>query len=307
MDKLDCTELTIKKVMEILPSRFVSALKTIRFDELCEIRFRTGQPVLMVFADKKAYLNEKGLTAHANHALVPTYDEIEQMVFWACDKSVYACVDQLLGGFLPLPGGGRIGVCGQVMLDGGRPSALNGFSSVNVRIPHNVKDCALPVKKFYAFPLKNTLVISKPFCGKTTFLRDMVYQLREDNVNVLIIDERQEIAGIKNGKSLFGLNGCCDVLSNCPKKYAVEWGVRSMAPQVVVCDELFIEDMDTVVTAVESGIKFFASVHADSIVSAANKLRLNEKKTFERFVLLSDKRGVGTIDGVYDEEFNRLA
>ena len=79
-----------------------------------------------------------------------------------------------------------------------------------------------------------------------------------------------------------------------------------MAPDVIVCDELFVGDMTAVATAIESGIKFFASVHADSIENTVKKLGLNDKKLFERYVLLNDEKGVGTIEGTYDEEFFRL-
>lgn len=306
MDKLGCTALAVKKIFDIFPSRFTSALKKTVLDSLCEIRVRVGQPILLVYNGKKVFLSNDGVAFDPKKSLLPTKEEVEQIIFLACDKSVYAYVDQLLGGFLPLEGGGRLGVCGHVSLENRCPTAMNGFSSVNIRIPHEVKNCSLPIKKHFLSPTRNTLVISKPACGKTTFLRDMVYQLRGKAVNTLIVDEREELAGVKDGKSLFELNGNCDVLTNCPKKYAIEWGIRSLAPDVIVCDELFIGDMATVATAIESGIKFFASVHADSIENAVKKLDLNDKKLFERYVLLNNENGVGTIEGTYDEKFFRL-
>ena len=109
MDKLGCTALAVKKIFDIFPSRLTSALKKIGTDGLCEIRIRVGQPILLVYNGKKVFLSNDGVAFDPKKSLLPTKEEVEQIIFLACDKSVYAYVDQLLGGFLPLEGGGRLG------------------------------------------------------------------------------------------------------------------------------------------------------------------------------------------------------
>ena len=106
---------------------------------------------------------------------------------------------------------------------------------------------------------------------------------------------------------MFELNDSFDVISNCGKKTAFNIGIRSMSPNLIVCDELVDDDVIYLNEVAVSGVKVFASVHADSLNNAIAKLNLNKyNDIFERFVLLSDKNGVGTIEGVYDNKQNKL-
>ncbi len=200
-----------------------------------------------------------------------------------------------------------MGVAGEVVYEKGETVCIKNFSAVNIRIPHAVIDCSKNVKRFFTNPLKSVLVISPPSCGKTTFLRDMVYQLNDQKINALIVDEREELTGLKNCQSVFTLNDCCDIMTNCQKNYAFEWGIRALSPQLVACDELFLRDMACIQLCILSGVKIFASVHAQNVADAVNKLKLNTyKHLFEVYAVLSDRLGAGTVEGVFDGDFKRL-
>ena len=83
-----------------------------------------------------------------------------------------------------------------------------------------------------------------------------------------------------------------------------------MKPDVIVTDEINIErDIDIIENALTSGVKVIASIHASTIYDLKNKSsfqKLLQKGLFERFVVLSNTSGLGTIDGIFDEKLNFL-
>lgn len=308
MDKPDFVNLyAIENILKIFPYEWRKAFEKVNLKDLCEIRIRVAQPILLRFLNNQCFLGKNGIVLDKQLAVLPSKEEVEEIVFLACNKSVYAYIGQLLNGFLPYLGGTRIGVCGEVVLNNEKIISLKNFSSINIRIPHEIKNCSFKVKKYFSDPLKSVLVVSRPSCGKTTFLRDMIYQLRDKKINTLIVDEREELSGIKDGKSSFALNDTCDVLTNCSKKFAFEWGIRSMSPELIVCDEIFKNDLDLIKMVAQSGVKIFASIHADSVFNALTKLELSSfEAIFDFIVLLSDRLGAGTIEGVFDEKLERV-
>jgi len=294
---------SLAKFLGFLPQDWQTYFTDLDYDNLSEIRIRVNQPISVKIFDKNIFLKNSLSKTY----VIPTIKDIENLVYFVCNKSIYAYVNQLVNGYVPFGDGVRIGVCGEYVYNAEKIVGIKNFSSLNVRIPHQIKNCSDKIKDKLIDPLKNVLIISKPGCGKTTFLRDLIFQLKNKNVNTLIIDEREEIAAVNSGKSIFELNESYDVISNCLKKTAFITGIRSMSPDLVVCDELVEDDVVCLNTVVESGVKVFATVHADNLKNAILKLNLNKfSNLFERFVLLSDKKGVGTIEGVYDKDQNKL-
>ena len=94
------------------------------------------------------------------------------------------------------------------------------------------------------------------------------------------------------------------------KKVGFENGIRALAPDIIVTDELNEqEDIDAVKYAINSGISIIATTHADSLETFKRKDSFKEllnEKAFKRFVVLSNKDGPGTFEGVYNENFSRV-
>lgn len=293
---------------KILPEKFYNIIKDkINLKAVNEIRLRADRPVILDIGGKQMFLGENGVTTNIKSALFSSKIMIEDVIFRASECSIYSVNEQIKRGFIVTDDAIRIGIGGNLIEENGKLKTMTNFSSVNIRIPHVVKNCSLN-----AFPyifknnqVLNTLVISAPGCGKTTFLRDFVYQLSERMMmqNVLLLDERGELdVGINSNFT--------DKIAFSSKKIGFENGIRSLAPDIIVTDEIGQEDdIDAIEFASGCGVKILASSHCDDIETFSKKSlfkKLIDQKIFKRFVLLSKRNGPGTLEGVYDENFARV-
>ena len=218
--------------------------------------------------------------------------------------------EQIKKGFIVTEGGIRLGLGGDIIEENGQIKTMTNYSSVNIRLPHEVRNCSLSTFDYLVNVngVMNTLVVSPPGAGKTTFLRDFIYQLSERNYayNVLVLDERGELD--------IGQKGCIgsfsDKISFARKSIGFENGIRSLSPNIIVTDELGQkEDIDAILYAINSGVKIFASIHSDSLENLSKKpffKPILAEKVFQRYVLLSMRNGPGTVEGVYNENFSRV-
>ena len=95
-----------------------------------------------------------------------------------------------------------------------------------------------------------------------------------------------------------------DVLDNCPKSEGIIMAIRSMSPQLIVCDEIgTYKDMESIVAALNSGVNLITTIHGFSEKDLFNRPVFNEvieNKVFDRAVILSNKNGIGTIEYIFD-------
>ncbi|MBR5226489.1 MAG: hypothetical protein IKV69_00280 [Clostridia bacterium] len=281
----------------------------IGFDNIYEVRLRANMAAMVIQNGQAYFLSAQGLTYNQENGIRLSKPEIEDIIFRASEFSIYSIQEELKQGFVVLDDGVRIGVCGNVVTENGKIKTITNFSSLNIRIPHIIRGACKPAfsKLVNKEEIFNTLVISPPGQGKTTFLRDFVFTLSTQNYffNILVLDERGEIAGKNPLKTV----GCmCDVLSFCTKEIGFLQGIRAMNPDIILTDELG-EDKDflAVKMASISGVKVVASIHAKSLEDLKQKPHFDIiKNTFERFVLLAPFGRAGQVVGVYDSDFNEV-
>lgn len=299
---------------KFIPQPFLDALNKINFKQLNEIRFRAYKPVVVYLGGMAYFLSNNGISTNIKEALTCDKESLEEIVFRASECSIYAVNEQIKNGFLTVSGGFRIGLGGTAVFEGDKLKTIKNFVSLNIRVPHIVKDCSLTAFKYILENkrLNNTLIISPPGAGKTTFLKDFVYQLSQRNfsANVLVLDERGEIASInEKGESLLESN-FCDVLSFMPKPLGINFGIRALAPNLILTDELGSkEDVEALYHAGNCGVNVIASIHAASLLDLKKKTEFSsilKDKFFTRFVVLSSREGPGTYEGIFDENFERI-
>ena len=281
----------------------------IGFNKINEIRFRENKPIVLNVDGQVKFFDSNGFVLSYEKGLKASKKMVEDIIYKASEFSIYSINEELKQGFLVLDGGERIGVCGTIITENQKIKTITNFTSVNIRIPHEIKNCSIPIFKHLIDEngLKNILIISPPGQGKTTFIRDFIYQLTERNLfyNILIIDERGEIAG-KNNKLEVGK--FCDIISFSDKYTGFLQGIRAMNPHLIVTDELGgSEDFDAINYAVNCGVKILATIHADSINQLKQKKEFVKiENLFDRYVVL--KKGVkpGVIEAVYNHSMQKI-
>lgn len=283
--------------------------KFFSFNDITEIRMRVNQRIIVCVKNKKYYLKN----AEQEFVVVDKIT-MENFIRRICENSVYAHNESIKNGYITLAKGVRVGICGSCVFDNGKLITIKDFQAVNIRIPHQIKNCSLNAYEFLVNgdEIESTLILSPPAAGKTTFLRDFIYQLSEHNIskNVLIVDERNEICSCVDGEPGLSVGGFCDIISNCDKHTAFKNGIRSMAPDVIVTDELDLEkDLEIIKEAINSGVKVVATIHAKNMAELRRKANFEQvlnDQYFARFVVLSSDEGPGTLNAVLNEKLNYL-
>lgn len=300
---------------KIFPTNLYETLKNrLNYSKIYEIRLRSEKPIMVNYAGKFHYLGLEGLTDDEDNAIICENKIVETIILRASNHSIYSVNEDIKKGFITISGGIRIGICGDLVVENGQIKTIRNFSSINLRFPHEVKNCSLNAFNYILnnSEILNTLIISPPSSGKTTFIRDLCYQISNKNLplNLLLLDERNEISATINGINQMDVGKRTDIMLYSPKRIGFENGIRSMAPDVILTDELGNkEDLDAINYACFSGVNVIATTHAKDILDLKSKANFNDvinKKIFKRYIVLSSRNGPGTYEGIFDENFIRI-
>lgn len=280
-----------------------------------EVRLRAGRPLMVVSAAGDAFLAPDGVPAREQAAAYHvTGDDVRRTLELMSGSSLYAWEEELRQGFITLPGGHRVGLCGRVVLRAGQVQTMKDISSMNVRIAREVPGAAEAILPWIlgegGLPA-NTLVYSPPGAGKTTLLRELVRQISRGRPDLLcpglrvgVVDERSEIGGTWQGRPTRDLGPRADILDGCPKAVGMALLVRAMGPQVLVTDEIGRpEDAEAIAEVLRCGVRVLASAHAgslDELLARPTLMGLIGAGAFDRLVRLGTSVSVGTVEEVRD-------
>ena len=259
--------------MRLIPDEYAAPIRArLCYDRISEVRVINRAPVRVCYDGAYYYLCKTGITRDKSAAFIAGEREAEGIVMRACEHSLYTVTETLKRGYISVSGGLRLGVCGSGVTNGQALTAVKDFSSVNIRLPHQIFGCAagLCAKAVADGAVKNTLIISPPGAGKTTLLRDFCRLVSDRGYCVLLCDEKYEIASATDGAPMLDV-GCSDVMSGADKRRVFEAGVAYMRPDVIIADELFPSDIPAVERAVHCGIAVIATVHARDFADFAKK------------------------------------
>ena len=142
-------------------------------------------------------------------------------------------------------------------------------------------------------------------------LSDLVRVLSEKGYRSAVIDERGEIAASYRGLPQKDLGALADVMDGYPKPYGMMVALRTMSPQVLVCDEIgTAEETEQMLEAMNAGVPVLATAHAKDEEELFNRpqiRRLLDAGAISKIVLLKGARAPGKIRKVmtvnhYDDE-----
>ena len=266
---------------QLLPERLWRAAYSLNEQQRqdCEeIRVRLGRPLAATVAGEIVLLGDS--------AVLPTGEEMDELLARATECSVHSYLDQVWQGYLTTRHGHRLGICGQ--FSQGETRLLRGLSSVNIRVARQVHGLAkeLPLWKEPAF--QNTLILAPPGAGKTTLLREMCRELSM-RFRVALADERYEIAACAGGEPRFNV-GLCDVLSAGNKGETIPMLLRSMSPQILAMDEITrAEDCESLLECAGCGCSLLATAHGSEIEDLHKRpayRRLLDAGLFQQVILI---------------------
>ena len=261
---------------------------------LQEIRIKINKPCILIFGNKEVVLD-----------YIVSKEEIKFILQRISNYSLYAYEEDIRQGFITIQGGHRVGIAGECVMENGRVKTIRNITSLNIRICSEVIGCSNKVIDYLVGrdKIKNTLIISPPKCGKTTLLRDIAREISERGFKITIVDERSEIAASYEGIPQMKIGIRADVLDNCLKSVGMMMAIRSLSHDVLICDEIgTLSDVEALIAAFNSGVSIITTIHGYKINDFLNRKvfsEIIENNILERVIVLSNRNGVGTIEGIY--------
>jgi stage III sporulation protein AA len=191
-------------------------------------------------------------------------------------------------GYITAPGGHRIGLCGQAVVQGGQMSGIRQVRSLCIRVARDVPGVAEKIP----CGTGSILIIGRPGSGKTTFLRDLIRQRSENCTgSVAVVDERGELFP---GGTNFSTGNRTDILIGCSKGQGIDMLLRTMGPTTIAVDEITSErDCESLIRAGWCGVSLLATAHASSVDELRRRplyRTLLEQEVFKRVVLICRER-----------------
>lgn len=294
-----------EEIIRILPQKISTEVRSYIYDGLIqEIRIKIGKPIILNLSNEEKILN-----------YIATNEDMKEILVKISNYSLYAYEEEIKQGYITIKGGHRIGLAGECVISQGEIKTIKNISSLNIRISKEVPGCSNKLMPMITEGdrIYNTLIVSPPKCGKTTILRDIaknisngMYTIKLKGKKVVIIDERSEVAASYNGIPQMNVGIRTDILDNCLKKTGMLMAIRSLSPEVLICDEIgTLGEVEALNMAFNSGVNIIVTVHGYDIEDIYGRKALKElidEDILERIIVLSNRKGAGTIEKVYKIE-----
>ncbi len=275
------------------------------WNKLTSIRITVNSPVIIETQKFNSYLGINGVSYRVDNCYKATQNDINSIFELVTNSSIYTYSRYVNEGYITLSGGNRVGIVGNCVVTHGKITSVGEIYSLNFRVAHEKIGSSLPVINsiYKNGKINNSLIVSPPGCGKTTLLRDVArflgtYESCGQIIVCALVDERYELGCARGGVKSFDIGNNNFLISGCPKSVAIPLITRSMAPDVIIVDEMCDEnDYIAAQYAKNSGCKIIASVHGeDENVNELENIKGNN--FFDTTIVLSRRKGVGTIEKI---------
>lgn len=239
-----------QELLGVLPRWLAMEIDSVGKDNLQELRLRLGQAPELNFGMERRWLNR-----------LIGKEDLDTVINTASRFSPWASTSVSFG-YLTAPGGHRIGICGEAVVESNKIVTIRQVTALNIRIARDFPGIGTRCAQLKG----SVLLLGPPGSGKTTLLRDLIRQ-RSNSEAIGVVDQRGELfpPQFQRGKRM-------DVLTGCSKAEGIEMLLRTMGPSTVAVDEITSEaDCDALVRAGWCGVELVATAHARSASDLLNR------------------------------------
>lgn len=235
----------------LLPIRLREQVDKQGSTQLQELRLRIGAEPELVMQTGSKWLSD-----------TVTADDLSFIINAASRYSPWSAAT-IRRGYITAPGGHRIGLCGDAVMQAGEMGGIRNPISLCMRVARDFPGIASAADKYTG----SILIIGCPGSGKTTLLRDLIR--RRSNTgpgSVAVVDERGELFPTKEQQHCFDTGRRTDVMTGCGKEQGIDALLRTMGPSCIAVDEITAEeDCRALMNAGWSGVTLLATAHARSL------------------------------------------
>lgn len=257
-----------ESLLELLPQWMRRETDRLGRESATELRLRLGQAPEIVMGEKSCALGQTVEETDIRFCL----NVATQYSPWAAGTGAQ--------GYLSLPGGHRMGLCGDMVVQNGKPTGFREVRSLCIRVARDFPGIGSRASPSWG----SVLILGPPGWGKTTLLRDIVRTLACTNA-VSVVDERGELfpPGFQTGRHT-------DILRYCGKTQGIDMVLRAMGPSYIAADEITApEDCCAMLQAQGCGVKLLATAHAFDAADLKSRIvyrPLLENKVFQTLIQL---------------------
>lgn len=257
--------------LSVVPPQIRQDVDRFGKDKLEELHLRIGQPVELIL----------GVASYLMH----THANAEDIQFTVNAASRYSpwSASSASQGYITAPGGHRIGLCGECVVQAGAVTGIRKATSICIRVAREFPGIGMKAPRSGCL-----LILGPPGVGKTTLLRDVIRLRSQSGQAVSVVDERGELFP---GGNIFETGPRTDVLTGCTKAQGIEMALRTMGPKCIAVDEITAaEDCQALISAGWCGVDLLATAHAANchdLLSRKVYRPLAESGLFEQAIILS--------------------
>lgn len=285
-------------------------------EKIQEIRLRSDRPVVIVTTDGCCFLTSSGKISfiYSSSCVISLAGEITDTVNKMCGYSMHSHYEDILNGYITLPNGSRVGLCGTAVYDKENVKSIRNIDCINIRIPRYVEGVSEPLfESVFNKGLTDLIIAGPPSSGKTTMLKDIAIKLSSGRLGryykICVVDERKELFPRNN----YNITSNIDVLLGFQKAKGIEMCVRTLSPDVIICDEIGSDgEADEIISGMNSGVCFILSIHAKSVADLSRKAvfkKLVSEGGIDKTLILKDSsspckiKSIINTTEVYDEKY----
>lgn len=263
-----------QEFLNVVPPRMRWEVDRLGKTGLQELRLRRGHPPELVFQNGSNWL-EGNITGEDLSFVVNTASQYSP---WASTTAAH--------GYLTAPGGHRIGLCGEAVLQEGQANGLRRVDSVCMRVARDFPGISGGLTL-----TGSVLIIGSPGAGKTTLLRDLIRRRSDAGTrSIAVVDERGELFP----SNIFQPGKRTDILTGCFKPQGIEMVLRTMGPGTIAVDEITADtDCEALLHAGWCGVGLLATAHAASRTDLETRpvyRKIIDHKLFDMLVILQQDK-----------------